>query len=199
MSGKPQYDESAVLEAAMRVFWQRGYAATSINDLLAETGLSRSSIYQRFQDKGNLFREVLALYTERVLRRMLAIERASERARMEAVLRDFLPKPSATRRPDGCLLARSCTEIAILPEDSQIAVEAGVARQHAVLEQIISKALSNGELPASSDRHALAWYYLGILHAVMTLPQVGAVPAALSGMIDLAMASWPVGRSARAT
>lgn len=193
MSGKPQYDETAVLDAAMRVFWHRGYAAASINDLTAATGLSRSSIYQRFQDKDNLFREALACYTDRVLRRMNAAGGASARARMEALLRDFLPKPAAAARPDGCMLARSCAEMAILPEDSQVAVTASVGRQQAVLANIIGKAIADGDLPATTDRDALAWYYLGILHAIMTLPQAGATPAAVSGMIDLAMACWPAG------
>lgn len=197
MSGKPQYDEAAVLEAAMRVFWRHGYAAASINDLTAATGLSRSSIYQRFEDKDGLFREALAQYTERVLRRMHAVGGTSARECMEAVLRDFLPKPVAMPRPDGCMLARSCAEKANLPDASQAAVIAAVGRQQAVLADIIGKGVAEGELPAEMDREALAWYYLGILHAIMNLPQAGATPAALSGMVDLAMSAWPDGSAAR--
>ena len=60
MSGKPQFDEAAVIDAALIVFWRQGYAAASISDLTEATGLSRSSIYQRFGDKDGLFREALA-------------------------------------------------------------------------------------------------------------------------------------------
>ena len=66
MSGKPQYDEAAVVDAAMEVFWRNGYAAASISDLTTATDLSRSSLYQRFGDKDGLFREVLDAYAERV-------------------------------------------------------------------------------------------------------------------------------------
>jgi len=198
MTGKPQYDESAALEAAMRVFWRHGYAAASINDLTAATGLSRSSIYQRFQDKDNLFRETLAHYTERVLRRMNAVQAASGRARVEAILRDFLPGPAAAARPDGCMLARSCAEKAILPAPSQDAVMAAVGRQRALLAQIIDQAAADGELPNSMDRDALAWYYLGVLHSLMNLPQAGATTATLAAVVDFAMAAWPAGAGPRA-
>ncbi|MGN4072772.1 TetR/AcrR family transcriptional regulator, partial [Burkholderia gladioli] len=66
MSGKPQYDEAVVIDAAIQVFWRHGYAAASISDLTEATGLSRSSLYQRFRDKDGLFQVALATYTERV-------------------------------------------------------------------------------------------------------------------------------------
>jgi AcrR family transcriptional regulator len=70
MSGKPQFDEASVIAAAIGVFRRHGYAAAAISDLTEATGLSRSSLYQRFHDKDGLFREALAAYTQRVLRRM---------------------------------------------------------------------------------------------------------------------------------
>ncbi|HVQ73389.1 MAG TPA: helix-turn-helix domain-containing protein [Bradyrhizobium sp.] len=54
MSGKPQFDEVAVIAAAIEVFWRSGYAAAAVSDLTEATGLSRSSLYQRFHDKGRL-------------------------------------------------------------------------------------------------------------------------------------------------
>src|ERR1700691_5288276 len=51
MSGKPQFDETAVIAAATEVFRRHGYAAAAVSDLTEATGLSRSSLYQRFHDK----------------------------------------------------------------------------------------------------------------------------------------------------
>jgi AcrR family transcriptional regulator len=191
LSGKPQYDETAVIEAAMLVFWRHGYAAASINDLTSATGLSRSSIYQRFGDKEGLFREAVARYTERVLRRMNHIDGASARSRVEALLRDFLPRTSATARPAGCMLARSCAEQADLPSAAQALVTQGVTGQQQVFARIIGQARTAGELPPTTDADALAWFYLGVLHSVMNLPQAGATPAAMAGMIAIAMSVWP--------
>ena len=99
MSGKPQFDEAAVIAAAMGVFWRHGYAAASISDLTEATGLSRSSLYQRFRDKDGLFQEALAAYTERVVRRMNAAKADTARGRLEALLRAYLPDGSS--RPAG--------------------------------------------------------------------------------------------------
>src|SRR5579871_6262156 len=95
MGGKPQYDEQAVIAAAAGVFWRHGFAAASLSDLTAATGLSRSSIYQRFGDKDGLFLEALESHTERSLRRMKGAKAATPRRRLEAILRAFLPNPAA--------------------------------------------------------------------------------------------------------
>jgi AcrR family transcriptional regulator len=97
MSGKSQYDESTVINAAVRVFWRHGFATASISDLTEATGLSRSSIYQRFGDKDGLFNESLERYVDRVITRMESTRQTSAKASMEALLRDFSLK-APTRR-----------------------------------------------------------------------------------------------------
>lgn len=190
MSGKPQYDEAAVIESAMLVFWRHGFAGASINDLTAATGLSRSSLYQRFGDKQGLFQEAMAYYTKRVLRRMNAVASDTARARVAALLRDFLRKKAAAR-PTGCLLARSCAEMADLPAAAQAVVRQGVAGQQQVFASILHRAQADGELAPGANAEALAWFYVGTLHAVVNLPQAGAKPAAMAAMIDIALAAWP--------
>jgi AcrR family transcriptional regulator len=191
MSRKPQYDEAAVIDAAVDVFWRHGYSAASINELIAATGLSRSSLYQRFRDKDGLFREALSSYTDRVLRRMNAIQADTARGRLDAMLRQFLPKEVRTKRPSGCLLARCCAEMADLPLAGKSVALAGLTQQHAIIEGILRDAVSGGELTRDADIAALAWYYLGILQAILNLPQAGATPDGLRCMADIAMSSWP--------
>jgi TetR/AcrR family transcriptional regulator, copper-responsive repressor len=193
---RPEYDEVAVIEAAVEVFWRHGYSAASINELIAATGLSRSSLYQRFQDKDGLFREALSSYTDRVLRRMNAIRADTARGRLDAMLRQFLPKEVGTKRPAGCLLARCCVEMADLPPTGRSVALAGLTQQYAVIEGILRDAVSSGELTRDSDITALAWYYLGILQAILNLPQAGATPAGLRGMADIAMSNWPPSQEA---
>lgn len=192
MSGKPQYEETTVVDAAMDVFWRHGFAAASISDLTDATGLSRSSLYQRFQDKDGLFQEALSSYTDRVLRRMNAIQADTARRRLEALLRDFLPKVSRPKRPAGCMLARCCTEMADLTPASQSVALAGLQQQRAVLEGILRDAVSSGELAREADVQALAWHYLGVLQAILNLPQAGASPLMLQRMIEAAMSAWPI-------
>jgi len=195
MSGKPQYDEGAVIDAAVDAFWRHGYAATSINVLTEATGLSRSSLYQRFQDKDGLFQIALATYTERVLRRMKSSEGDNARARLEALLRGLLPMGS--RRPPGCLLARSCAELVDLPAAAQKAALSGMRQQRDLLEDLLREAITDGELPAGADFAALAWHFLGGMQAILDLPQAGASRSELNRMITVAMLAWPATGIAR--
>ena len=188
MSGKPQFDDVAVIAAAVEVFWRKGYAAAAISDLTEATGLSRSSLYQRFHDKDGLFQEALAAYTQRVLRRMNSAKAGTARERLEALLRAFLPDGS--RRPAGCLIARSCAEVSTLSTGGKAAVLAGAAHQREILAGFLRDGVAAGELAEDADIDAMAWYYLGVLHAVLNFPQAGAGAGALNRMIDVAMAVW---------
>lgn len=192
MSGKPQFDEAAVIAAAVQVFWRHGYAAASISDLMEATGLSRSSLYQRFHDKDGLFQEALAAYSDRVLRRMNSAEADTARGRLEALLHGFLPKASAPPRPAGCLIARSCAERVELSAAGQAAALAAAARQREIIAGFLREGQTKGELARDADIEALAWHYLGVLHAVLNFPYAGA--DLLERMIDVAMSAWPVTR-----
>jgi TetR/AcrR family transcriptional regulator, copper-responsive repressor len=195
MSGKPQFDEAAVIAAAMGVFWRHGYSAASISDLTTATGLSRSSLYQRFGDKDGLFQEALAAYTERVVRRMNAAKADTARGRLEALLRAYLPGGSP--RPPGCLIARSCAEISDLSAEGQALALAGARREHEVLTALLRDGVAAGELAKDADIDAMAWHYLAVLHAVLNFPQAGADPSALDRMIAVAMSAWPAINSRR--
>lgn len=191
MTGKPQFDEGAVIAAAVNVFWSHGYAAASISDLTDATGLSRSSIYQRFGDKDGLFLEALQAYTERVLQRMNAVPGNTARDRVEALLRAFLPGKLAPKRPAGCLIARSCTEAVELSLTGQAAALSAITRQREILKRILQEGVNAGELARDADIGALAWYYFGVLQAVVNFPHSGASLDNLAGMIDVAMTAWP--------
>jgi AcrR family transcriptional regulator len=191
MSGKPQFDDNAVISSAMEIFWRHGYAASSIDQLTTAMGLSRSSMYKRFRDKDGLFQEVLSTYAQRVLKRMNAVQASTKRQQLEALFHEFLPREGKTARPPGCMLARSCTEMADLPPASQAVAREGVMSQRAILDRILREGVATGELAAASDIAGLSWHFLGVLQAMMNLPQAGASSGELRRVVELAMLAWP--------
>jgi AcrR family transcriptional regulator len=191
MSGKPQFDDNAVISSAMEIFWRHGYAASSIDQLTTAMGLSRSSMYKRFRDKDGLFQEVLSTYTQRVVKRMNAVQASTKRQQLEALFHEFLPREGKTARPPGCMLARSCTEMADLPPASQAVAREGVMSQRAILDRILREAVARGELAPASDIAGLSWHFLGALQAMMNLPQAGATSGELRRVVELAMLAWP--------
>ncbi|MGD9921955.1 MAG: TetR/AcrR family transcriptional regulator, partial [Pseudorhodoplanes sp.] len=64
MPWEKQFDTDEVLEKAMRAFWDRGYEATSLQDLVDHTGINRGSLYATFGDKHALFIAALRRYDE---------------------------------------------------------------------------------------------------------------------------------------
>jgi TetR/AcrR family transcriptional regulator, copper-responsive repressor len=196
MSGRPQFDDSTVISAAMEVFWRHGYAASSIDELTTAMGLSRSSMYKRFRDKDGLFQEVLSTYSQRVLKRMNAVQADTKRQQLEALFHEFLPREGKTTRPAGCMLARSCTEMADLPAGSRAVAREGLMGQRAILSGILREAVASEELAPTSDIEGLSWHYLGVLHATMNLPQAGATSGDLRRVVELAMLAWPLAPAA---
>lgn len=108
----PHFNEDDVAEAAMHVFWKKGYAATSIQDLTEGTGLSRSSLYNSFESKHGLFRHALRRYhtqTAALVALMAndgpAIDRV--RALLKRIVKDELGDESCS----GCLVANTALEL----------------------------------------------------------------------------------------
>ncbi len=195
MSGRPQFDESVVLDAAIEVFRRHGYAGTSIQDLIDATGLSRSSIYNRFGDKDGLYREALEIYGARAVARMID-ERPSARGRtnrekLEAGFRSLLRRAQRAETTPVCFIVRSCADLAALPSDSQELALHATRQQQRKLVELLDAALTSGELAIDTDTQALAWYFLGIYQAVTNLSVVGAPVGAMEAMIDTAMEAWP--------
>ncbi|RMV78216.1 TetR family transcriptional regulator [Pseudomonas caricapapayae] len=194
MSGKPQYDEGTVLNAATGVFWRHGYANSSISDLTQATGLSRSSLYQRFHGKDGLFNESLQLYTDRVLARMKSTRVQSSKASVEALLREFLPPESDVKRPPGCLISRSNAEHEDLTAAGKRTAHAAACQQRQIFLDILNDGQLQGEIAEHADLDLLAWYYFGILQAIVNLPSTGATRQTLARLIDLALLTWPQSR-----
>jgi len=109
-----EFDEEQVVEEAMEVFWQRGYQATSVQDLVEATGLQRGSLYGAFGDKHGLFVAALDAYMELALRRFQQF--VSEADDPVDGIRDFVRRAGIDCKDPalgdrGCLVANTCSEL----------------------------------------------------------------------------------------
>jgi len=140
------YETDRVVDAALDVFWGRGYAATSVGDLEAGTGLNRSSLYQVFGSKRELYDAALRRYQERELAPLRALEQPGAdavqvRAFFDGLADLFADVPRGRR---GCLLVNTTTELA--PHDPGAAAAADAYR--ARLEGAFAAALRGPQAPA---------------------------------------------------
>ena len=168
MPWQKQYDEAEVLGRAMEAFWARGYDATSINDLVAATGIHRGSLYAAFADKRGLFLRALEHYDREHRQAFLAaLER--DHAPREAILEAFRRVAAAGqggRNRKGCLLVNTALELA--PHDPAIEkiVRAKLEAVEAFFRGRIVAAQKDGtlgrEIPAAETARVLFALFLGL-------------------------------------
>jgi TetR/AcrR family transcriptional repressor of nem operon len=150
MSRTPEFDREQVLDDALRAFWQNGYEATSLPDLLEATGLARQSLYNTFGDKRGLFLASLRRYADVGLGRLSeALEGGSVRAAIRAVFDDVV---HCTGRDRGCFLVNATTEL--LPRDAEVGrlVASTMARQEHALAEALRRGVRKGELDLTPRR-----------------------------------------------
>src|SRR5262245_54579583 len=125
------YDRDDLLRCATALFWERGFAGTSVDDVVRATGVSRSSLYAAFPDKSALFLAALAHSLDTVTRAKL--ERLAQGARAAPAIKKFLleiadERPSANAPAHGCLLTNTAVEIGAGQEEVAELVRNAFAR-----------------------------------------------------------------------
>ena len=138
--GRPrQFDEEAVLDALTDLFWEKGYEATSKTDILAASGLRKSSLYNAFGSKRDLFRRVLDRYVETRMEGFAAMAEQSGEDGMES-LHSFLDAVFAFGRA-GCLAVNTSTELGVSDPAVVGAAKTYRERIRAALETVVAMAL----------------------------------------------------------
>jgi AcrR family transcriptional regulator len=192
--GRPRgFDRDAALEAAMFLFWRKGFAATSMNDLCDAMGVSSPSLYAAFGSKEALYIEAVERYVEvhgPPIWGKLA-EGPTARAGIEKLLiaaAESLPKSRAT--PAGCMAA-----LAAVGDEWPAAIACVVRKVRlemlGALRSRLETAVTQGELSLSTDVDGLSRFYLGIYQGMAIQARDGATQAELRGVAAAAMAAWP--------
>lgn len=194
-TGRPRgFDRDAALDAAITVFWEHGYDATSISMLVKALGIGGPSIYAAFGGKEALFTEALGAY----LRTYAAFTRdalAEEAGAREAVRRLLYEACAAYTRPDrphGCLLISATTNCS--PQSAHVAAHLRDLRAagRRALEDKLRAGIRAGELPAGSDARALATFYAAVLQGMSAQARDGATNSDLEQIASAALRStWP--------
>lgn len=176
------FDEKQVLNAVRDQFWDAGYAATSLEDLMQVSGLGKGSLYAAFGDKRQLFLRVLHSYTDDShahLRKALG-----EAPRAVDALRMLLEAPAddqpgaAARR--GCLLANSTCELGNADPEVLAHARRAYETTTALISDCVARAQREGDLPAGADPIALARSLLAAQQGIVFMSRTGMDTATLT-------------------
>lgn len=188
--GRPlAYDPDEALDAAMHLFWEQGYKATSISDLMGAMRLSKSSLYQRFGGKKELFLQCMARYSEEVGARLRV--RFNQANSGLAFIRELLLH-SATEAEEkecrrGCLLMNTASEFA--QQDPEIAARVGNGLEglQAVLRLAVMRSQEEGGINASLDVDGLAGYLMSTIAGLKTVVKGGADEHQVREIVEISL------------
>jgi TetR/AcrR family transcriptional repressor of nem operon len=165
-----EFDPDQIADAAMQVFWQRGYAATSIQDLVEGTGLSRSSLYNAFDSKHGLYTCALKRYQERSNANivLLAQDAPAKELVRQLLLRIVDDELDDTQRL-GCLAANAALEVA--GQDPVVAelVAQNFRRVEAALERLLRRGQAEGDIDPDKNPAALASFVVCTVQGLRVL------------------------------
>jgi len=191
--GRPrEFDREAALQAAMLMFWRKGFVATSMNDLCDAMGIRSPSLYAAFGSKETLYLEAIEHYVRTVGPTIWdKLAAATARAGVEKMLlaaTESLPETGSI--PAGCMAVLGGVG------DEWPAAVADVVKGVRLemlgnLQTRLKMAVTEGELPAATNIDRLSRFYLSIFQGMAIQARDGATSAELKGVAASAMLAWP--------
>ena len=169
-----EFDPETALDNAMQLFWQNGYEASSIQDLVDHLGINRFSLYDTFGDKHKLFMAACERFEA-----LMEEERISDLENEESGIkgiREFFFKvagfDSEGIHPQGCLLTNSITERAIHDEEVREWSQSFLLRLENAFFQAITKARRAGEISTTNNPRDLARYLTCLTQGINVIVKV---------------------------
>jgi TetR/AcrR family transcriptional regulator, transcriptional repressor for nem operon len=154
------FDTIDALENAMLVFWEKGFEATSVQDLVERTNVNRQSLYDTFGDKRALYLSALERYRATEGRRAFAplFESGPIRLRLQRMFENLIDEATNDPCRRGCFVANATLEMA--GRDAEIAnlAQNGFLSLVQMLEDVLSGAQLRGELKPDKNPRTLALF-----------------------------------------
>jgi len=189
MARQREFDREAALDRAMTAFWSKGYAATSIEDLVAHMGIQRGSLYGTFGDKRTLFLTALDRYQSVVARELVEALDAPGSG-IEAIRQFFHLRVEGSlnrRRPPGCLVTNSAVELSGRDRGATAKVGGSLARIEAAFLRALERARAAGELTASHDLRTLARFLTSSAQGLSVMARTARDRAMLEGVVGIVL------------
>ena len=164
MARPKAFDRNQALDKAMRLFWQKGYKATSIEELCQHMGINRGSLYATFGSKHALFLEAIERYKEFNGIQVGIDEQASSGiAAIETIFSDVIDNSVHDENPSGCLISNTIAEFA--PHNTEIAAICIDNRKEyeAVFHNLLTHAEQRDEISHGKDLTVLAQFLVNTL------------------------------------
>lgn len=196
MGRNREFDVEEALDAALCVFWRKGYEGTSYADLTGAVGVERPALYAAFGNKEELFRRALARYYQRYLDYLpQALQLPTAREVAAHLMHSAVDLN--TRYPDhtGCL---GINGVLAGSDDAEPVRQALIdyrAAGEAQLRERFERAKAEGDLPETAKADVLAAFVMAVLHGIAVQAKAGFSRDKLTAVVEQALSTWPTARA----
>ncbi len=191
--GRPRtFDVEEALEAALAVFWRKGFEGTSYSDLVAATGVERPALYSAFGNKDALFLRALERYATHYGSYVWeAVDLQTSKAVATRVLEGAVELNTRYADRTGCFGINGALAGSEDSEASRQALIKWRAEGEAILRERFEKAKREGDLPSDADPAMLAAYILTVAHGIAVQAKAGFSRERLTAIAHHALSTWP--------
>jgi len=193
--GRPAvFDRAVALQAAMKLFWERGYEGTSFDDLISAMGISASSFYNSFGSKEALYCEATQSYLQWAGQWFFAILNDPSSDTKTAFARLFEATAEEFTRGDhplGCMISLAGTHCSPGMSNIRDMMAEHRAFSESAMAERIRKGVAASDMPSRTDCDMLAAYYSAVARGLAVQARDGASRKKLSEIGRLAMRAWP--------
>jgi TetR/AcrR family transcriptional repressor of nem operon len=158
MARAKEFDIEDAENKALSLFWEKGYEACSVNDLVQNLGLSRSSLYDTFGDKRQLYLRVLDKYRKSRLEKMHEALRKTEDiySAFETFLSESYNKPGNNSENKGCFMVNTATELGFADTEFSEIVNSNKTEIENMFSHFIHQAKQSGNIRSELSDITLA-------------------------------------------
>ncbi|MCC2112131.1 MAG: TetR/AcrR family transcriptional regulator [Hyphomicrobiales bacterium] len=185
--GRPiEFDRTDVLERALQVFWRKGYSSTSMQDLVAATGINKASIYNSFGDKEAFFVFVLEHYFETRNRPRVRklVETTPAREGIHCYFDSLVVFSVTEGRGLGCLITNTATELQPTSDRIEACIQRALNMMEGLFLDTIMRGREDGSITTDIPPVALARTLLGTVQAVRVLSRARRSEAMLRDIVN---------------
>jgi AcrR family transcriptional regulator len=180
--GRPaSFDQTETLETIQSVFWDNGYSATSLDDIMQSTGLGKGSLYGAYGSKQEMYLLAFTDYCDWAvadLEERLRGNDADAIVRLRAYIQTAAKGGASARR--GCMLAKGTAEVAGRFPDVDKIIERTFKAMEREIVQCVRQAQSAGDIAADRDARTIGVTLLAVVRGMGSLAQAGTSSASLS-------------------
>jgi TetR/AcrR family transcriptional regulator, transcriptional repressor for nem operon len=191
MARPREFDGDKALSQAMRVFWERGYRASTFEELVKAAEVKKQSLYGAFGDKRALFVKSLELYRNQVLSEIQGLLREADSPfeGIGRVMRYAAQPPRAKNSPSGCLMANTALELGVSDPDVAVEVKKLFRSTERTLTAAVKKGQERGEITTRFDAAAIAQSLANTINGIRILQNTGASDRHVKTVVEMALAA----------